>query len=333
MKAAWYDRCGAAAEVLELGELPTPHAGPGEVRVRLFASAVNPADANRRAGRGHAMEFPRVIPDSDGAGVVDEIGSGVDRALLGQRVWLYNGQRGRAFGTAAEFIALDAGLVSVLPDSVSFEEAACLGIPGLTAWQCLFTDGTVAGQNVLVHGGAGAVGHFAVQLARWAGARVIATVSNAPKAAHARAGGAHEVIDYRTENVVARVLELTGGQGVDRIIEVDMGGNLATNLQLVRANAVIAGYATKGAPQGVVPFTELMRKNITLRSMMLPGMPLASRQAAQRGLNRWLGEGGARMAVSAVYALNDIVAAHEAVEAGTKLGTVIVRPAAHTPEP
>lgn len=324
MKAAWYDRTGPAATVLELGELHTPHAGPGEVRVRLHASGVNPADANRRGGRGHLMEFARVIPNSDGAGIVDEIGSGADASLLGQRVWLYNGQRGRAFGTAAEYIALDAGLVSVLPDRVSFEEAACLGIPGLTAWQCLFTDGTVKDQTVLVHGGAGAVGHFAVQLARWGGARVIATVSSARKADHARAGGAHEVIDYRTEDVVARVREFTAGQGVDRIIEVDLGGNLARNLELVRPNAVIAGYASKGAPQAMVSFAELMRKNITIRSMLLPGMPLSSRQAAQRGLNRWLADGSAMMPVSAVFPLEGVVAAHEAVEAGTKLGTVVV---------
>src|ERR1700727_36022 len=178
MKAVWYARTGPAADVLSFGDMPTPVAGPGEVLVRLQASGVNPADVGRRAGTYSALEFERVIPNSDGAGLIEQAGSGVTRFERGQRVWLFNGQRnGRALGTAAEYIALAEHLVTPLPDRLSFAEGATLGIPAMTAWCGLFGDGPIAGQTVLVTGGAGAVGHYAVQLAKWGGARVIATVS------------------------------------------------------------------------------------------------------------------------------------------------------------
>lgn len=325
MKAVWYERLGEAAEVLNYGEHPTPEAGPGEVRVRLHASGVNPSDCNRRAGRGHAMAFPRVITHSDGAGVVDQVGEGVDRALLGRRVWLYNGQRGRAFGTAAQWIALDATLVSPLPEALGFDEGACLGIPAMTAWLCTFTDGEVAGRTVLVQGGAGAVGHVAVQLAKWGGARVIATVSGEAKRRHALAAGADAVVDRRDEDVAARVLALTGGEGVDRIVEVDFGGNLAVSMQVLRPNGRIAAYASRGDPAPRVPFMEMMRRNLSVHAVLLPGAPQAARREAQRGLVRWASAGGARLAVSAAFDLADTVRAHQAVEAGTKLGTVVVR--------
>ena len=325
MKAVWYERLGEAAEVLQHGEHPTPQAGPGEVRVRLHASGVNPADCNRRAGRGHPMEFPRVITHSDGAGVVDQVGEGVDASRLGQRVWLYNGQRGRAFGTAAQWIALDATLVTPLPDALGFDEGACLGIPAMTAWLCTFMDGEVSGRTVLVQGGAGAVGHIAVQLAKWGGARVIATVSGQAKRRHALAAGADAVIDRRDEDVAARVLALTDGAGVDRIVEVDFGGNLEVSMQVLRPNGRIAAYASRGDASPRVPFSEMMRRNLSVHGVLLPGTPVSARRAAQQGLMRWVAAGGAQLAVSAVFELSDTVRAHQAVEAGTKLGTVVVR--------
>src|ERR1700675_1317226 len=227
MKAVWYEGTGVAADVLSFGDMPTPVAGPGEVRVRLEASGVNPADVGRRAGSYRAMEFSRVIPNSDGAGIVDQVGDGVTRLQIGQRVWLYNGQRnGRAFGTAAEYIALAEQLVTPLPDDVSFAAGATLGIPSMTAWCCLFGDGPIAGQTVLVTGGAGAVGHYAVQLAKAGGARVIATVSSSIKDMEARLAGADLVVNYQTEDVVAKTLAFTDGRGVDRVVDVDFGGNL-----------------------------------------------------------------------------------------------------------
>src|SRR3982751_3524096 len=246
MKAVWYERAGPAPEVLTFGEMPTPVAGPGEGRVRVEAPGVNPADVGRRGGSYRAVEYPRVIPNSDGAGIVDQAGDGVTRLKIGQRVWLFNGQRnGRAFGTAAEYIALSEQLVTPLPDRLSFAEGATLGVPGMTAWCCLFCDGPIAGKTVLVTGGAGAVGHYAVQLAKWGGAQVIATVSSAMKGEQARQAGADLVVNYRDEDVVAKAMAFTGGRGVDQLVDVDFGGNLATTLKLMAMNSTIAVYATK----------------------------------------------------------------------------------------
>jgi NADPH2:quinone reductase len=325
MKAVWYERTGAAPDVLTFGEMPTPQAGPGEVRVRLQASAVNPADAGRRAGSSRAMEFPTVIPNSDGAGIVDQVGDGVTRLQIGQRVWLYNGQRnGRAFGTAAEYIALAEHLVTPLPDDLSFAAGATLGIPCMTAWCALFGDGPVAGQSVLVTGGAGAVGHYAVQLAKWGGARVIATVSSMLKAEQARLAGADLVIDYKNEDVIAATLAFTGGRGVDRVIEVDFGGNIATTLKLMAINSTIAVYATNGNRNPVVPMRELMEKCIALRTLVLFALPPALLAAAQSDISKWLAERKRLHNIAAQFPLSETAQAHVAVEKGDKLGTVII---------
>jgi NADPH2:quinone reductase len=200
------------------------------------------------------MEYPRVVSNSDGAGIVDQVGPGVPRHWLGKRVWLYNGQRnGRWMGTAAEYIALSADLVTELPDHVSFAEGATLGVPAMTAHRSVFVAGPVQGKTLLVTGGAGAIGHYAVQLATWAGARVIATVSSPEKAERARAGGAAHVINYRDEDIAARVLDVTNGVGVDHISEVDFGGNLAATLRCLRVNGSIMIYATNGDREPKVP--------------------------------------------------------------------------------
>jgi NADPH:quinone reductase len=325
VKAVWYERTGAATEVLSFGEMPTPVAGPGEVRVWLHASGVNPSDAGRRAGSYRAMEYPRVIPNSDGAGIIDQVGAGVTRLAVGQRVWLFNGQRnGRAFGTAAEYIALAEHLVTPLPDDVPFPAGATLGIPCMTAWCCLFGDGSIAGQTVLVTGGAGAVGHYAVQLAKWGGARVIATVSSPRKAEQARLAGADLVIDYKTEDVIAKTLAFTDGRGVDRVVDVDFGGNLATTLKLMAMNSTIAVYATNGNRNPVVPMRELMEKCIALRALVLPALPWPLHAAAQADISKWLAAGRRIHNVAAQFPLAETAQAHLAVEKGDKLGTVIV---------
>ena len=211
MKAVWYERTGAAPDVLTFGEMPTPEAGPGEVRVRLHASGVNPADVGRRAGSYRAMEFPRVIPNSDGAGIVDQVGDGVTRLHIGQRVWLYQrpAQRPRLRHRGRIYRARRAPGDAVAGRFV-VRAGATLGIPCMTAWCCLFGDGPIAGQTVLVTGGAGAVGHYAVQLAKGGGARVIATISSPQKAEQARLAGADLVINYKSEDVVAKAMAFTG---------------------------------------------------------------------------------------------------------------------------
>ncbi len=324
MRAVWYDRQGPADEVITTGTLPTPEPALGQVRVRLEASGVNPADTYRRRG-AVPSEYSRVIPNSDGAGTIDAVGPDVDPKWIGKRVWLYNGQRnGRWMGTAAEYIALDAGLVTELPDHVSFAEGATLGIPCMTAHGCVFAAGPVQGRTLLVTGGAGAVGHYAVQLAAWAGARVIATVSSADKAERAQAGGAEFVINYRTEDVSARVAEITGGTGVDHVVDVDLGGNFAAVLASVRENGSIAYYATNGALEPKVNLRALMAKNVSLRGFVLPTSPLANRQRAQSDIASFIRTPGRILSVAARFPLYETAAAHKAVEAGGKIGTVVV---------
>ena len=325
MKAVWYERTGAAPDVLDFGDMPTPTVGPGEVLIRLEASGVNPADVGRRAGSYRAMEFPRVIPNSDGAGIIEQVGDGVTRLRIGQRVWLFNGQRnGRAFGTAAEYITLAEQLVTPLPSDVSFAAGATLGIPGMTAWCSLYGDGPIAGRTVLVTGGAGAVGHYAVQLAKWGGARVIATVSSAFKAEQARLAGADLVINYRTEDVVAKAMAFTEGRGVDRVVDVDFGGNIATTLKLMAVNSTIAVYATNGNRSPVVPMRELMERCITLRALVLFALPQPLLAAAQVDISKWLTAGKRLHNIAAQFPLSETAQAHLAVEKGDKLGTVVV---------
>lgn len=327
MQAIWYDRLGEAREVLEFGEQPTPSPAAGEVLVRLKASGVNPADCNRRAGRlGRGQEFPRVIPNSDGAGIVEAVGAGVDAAWVGRRIWLHNGQRGRAFGTAAEYIALDQRLIAPLPDDLDYAAGACLGIPCMTAHQAVFRDGPVAGQTILVTGGAGAVGHYAIQLAKWGGARVIATVSSPAKEREARAAGADLILDYRNEDVIARVRQATEGQGVERVVEVDFGGNLDTNLEVLKVNGVLAMYSSLKTREPVVPVIRFMLKAITVHFLQLGLSPLRLRAQAQADIGRWIAEtpGGGIHRVASRHRLPDTAAAHEAVERGDKNGTVIV---------
>jgi len=326
MRAVWYDRQGPADEVLVCGELPTPTPGPGEVLVRLEASGVNPSDTYRRGG-ATPPEYPRVVPNSDGAGVVEQVGPGVAASRIGTRVWLYNGQRnGRWMGTAAEYIALAEELVTDLPEHVSFAEGATLGIPAMTAHRCVFLAAPVQGRSVLVTGGAGAVGHYAVQLAAWAGATVIATVSSAEKAERALAGGAAHAVDYRTEDVVGRVLALTGGEGVHHVVDVDFGGNLPTTIACVRSGGSIAVYASNGDRTPRLPVRELMARNVSLHFMALPTSPPEARRRAQADIARWTASGRRMLSVAARFPLYETAAAHKAVEAGGKIGTVVVEP-------
>ncbi|MET3528451.1 NADPH:quinone reductase [Phenylobacterium koreense] len=326
MRAIWYDRTGPAREVLQLGDRPTPEPGHGQALIRVRASGVNPSDAGMRAGPG-AMAYPRITPNSDGAGVVEAVGPGVAASWVGKRVWFYNGQRnGRAFGSAAEYIELDTDLLSVLPDDVSFAEGATLGIPCMTAHRSLFVAGPVQGRTVLVTGGAGAVGHYAVQLAAWAGATVIATVSSEAKAERAWAGGADHVIDYRREDVAARVRELTDGEGVHHVVDVDFGGNLAATLASLRLNGSIAYYATKGARAPATPAGEVMRLNLSINGVYLPVSPHEARRRAQADITRWIGTGERILSVAGRFPLEDCAGAHELVEAGGKVGTVVVEP-------
>jgi NADPH:quinone reductase len=321
MHAAWYEKNGPADEVLKLGELPDPVPGPGEVRVRLHASAVNPSDVKARAG-GRKVMWERVVPDSDGAGIIDRVGPGVEASRIGRRVWVYNAQWERPGGTSAQYVALPAALAVPLADRISFEQGACLGIPAMTAHRCLFAQGPIAGKTVLVTGGAGVVAHYAIQLAKWAGARVVTTVSSPAKASHARSAGADLIIDYRTENVVERIRASVGG--VDHVVDVDFGRNLPITAQILRQNGVVASYASTGDPKPAFPYYDLFRLNPVIRPVLVYTMSDAAKAEAHSDIARWLKEAKPLFAVAERFPLSEVVKAHLAVERGAKIGHVIL---------
>lgn len=326
MLAAYYERTGPAAEVLKLGELPLPVPAAGEVRVRVATSGVNPSDVKTRAGlRNPVLPYSRVVPHSDGAGVIDAVGEGVSAARVGERVWIWNGAWQRPMGSAAQFINLPTKQAVRLPEALSFEAGACLGIPALTALHAVQCHGGVAGQRVLIAGGAGAVGHYAVQMARLLGAaQVIATVSSAEKAAMAQAAGAHATIDYRSEDLAARIAELTSGCGVDRIIEVDFAANATADLAAIRTEGTIVVYGS-GQPAVPVPFGAAIMKNVNMRWFIVYNLGASDRAAALAQLQVWLDRGLLSHAVAQCLPLEKIVQAHEAVESGRVIGNVVLQ--------
>ncbi|MEL6196398.1 MAG: NADPH:quinone reductase [Pseudomonadota bacterium] len=328
MKAARYHRFGAASEVLEIVELPTPDPQPGEVLVEVRTSGVNPSDVKLRGGArpGATMPYDYVVPQSDGAGVIVATGEGVDPARRGERVWLWNGQWRRQHGTCATHIALPAFQAVPLPDSTAFAEGACLGIPAMTAWAAVLGDGPVEGLTVLVTGGAGTVGRYAIQMARLSGARVITTISSAEKAAHANghANPADHVIDYRRENVAERVMEITGGRGVDRLVDVDFGANLATTEQIMVEGGTIAAYASAADMTPRLPFYPMMFRNLRLWMLIVYLLDPERRERGHGVLTDWLAAGALDHAVAACLPLSEVAAAHQQVEAGRKLGSVVV---------
>ena len=240
MQAAWYETIGSADEVLQVGEIDNPSPGQGDVLVQMKTSGVNPSDVKTRAGARGELQFPKIIPHSDGGGVITAVGEGVSKDRIGERVWIWNGAFGRAHGTCAELITLPSNQAVSMPDSTSFETAACLGIPAATAFYGIFCDGSVKDQSILITGGAGAVGHLGIQLAKWSGAKVITTVSGDDKAAAAKTAGADLVINYKTDDVIEAVNDFTKGDGVDRILEVEFGGNLSVSQRVIKNNGVIA---------------------------------------------------------------------------------------------
>jgi NADPH2:quinone reductase len=326
MKAAFYERLGAARDVLFVSDLPDPEPGPGEVRVRIDWSGVNPSDVKSRLGaRSPLMPFPRIVPHSDGAGTIDAVGAGISSDRVGEQVWTWNAAWGRSHGTACEAVCLPSQQAVRLPDAVTTEAGACLGIPALTALHAVLLDGGVAGKTVLVAGGAGAVGHYAVQMASRLGARqVIATVSSKEKAEIALAAGADAVILYRDEPLVERARELANGRGIDRVIEVDMAANGAANAELLSPQGECVAYGSSGAV--TVPFFPLIAKNLQLKFFIVYHLTPADRARATDTLQRMLSRNELNHMIAARFTLADIVAAHELVESGQAIGNVVVTP-------
>jgi NADPH2:quinone reductase len=321
MRAAFYEKNGSAEEVLQIGEVEMPKPGPGEVRIRLATSGVNPSDVKSRAGTTRKIAFPRVIPHSDGAGEIDMVGEGVAASRVGERVWTWNGQWKRPFGTAAEFIALPESQAVRLPDGVSFEAGACLGIPALTARHAVDVAGVAAGKTVLISGGAGAVAHYAIQFAKARGATVLTTVSSAVKAVVAHEAGADHTIDYRAENVGERVMKLTQG-GVDAVIELDLTANAGLISAVLRPRGIVAVYGT--GPHAQIPASFCLANSITLEFLFVYELTPEERAQAIADVTRMLEGNRLIHNIAKTFPLSDIVAAHHMVEQGQAIGNVIV---------
>ena len=322
MRAASYDRYGPAAEVLVVRDVERPVPGPGEVLVKVALSGINPTDWKSRSGATPRPIDGFQIPHHDGAGVIEAVGDGVDPARTGQRVWLWLAAAGRRWGTAAEWTVVPHDQAVPLPDGASLELGASLGVPAMTAHWCLFADGPVSGKTVLVAGGAGAVGHCAVELAAWGGARVVATASTPEKAELAREAGAAHVVNYRDADAASQIRAAVGQ--TDRIIELALGANLALDLAVAKPGSTIVTYAAEPADPAL-PVRACMTANLTMRFVLLYGVPRAALRRAAEDITAALADGALTELPVHRFPLSGIVAAQEACEAGP-LGKVLVVP-------
>src|SRR6185369_1683184 len=287
MRAAYYEQNGAARDVLTVAEVDTPTPGPGEVRVKLKTSGVNPSDVKAREGRTRKLSFPRVIPHSDGAGEIDAVGDGVPASRKGERVWIWNAQWKRPFGTCAEYVVLPSALASRLPAGASFEAGACLGIPAMTAYHAVAVSGATKDSTVLITGGAGGVGHYAVQFAKARGATVLTTVSSEEKAKLAKQAGADHAIDYKRENVGDRVMALTGKTGVDAVVEMDLAANAKFYSGWLRPRGHVVVYGT-GSAEAAIPAQPLLVNAMKIEFIYVYELTAPEREAAVSTINRML---------------------------------------------
>jgi len=324
VKAVWYESIGEAEQVLNYGDLEDPQINDGEVLVKLNTSGVNPSDVKIRAGARGELQFPRIIPHSDGGGIIVEVGEEVSEDRIGERVWIWNGAFGRAFGTCAELIVLPSSQAVAMPENVSFETAACLGIPASTAYYGIFADGPVKDQTILITGGAGAVGYLGIQLAKWSGAHVISTVSGDDKATVAETAGADLVVNYKTDDVIKAVNDFTKGHGVDRILEVEFGGNLSVSEHVIKNNGVIAAYGSVTEANPSVPFYNLMFKSVKLNTYLIYIVADSDRANINQGINAALSDNALTPIIAKSFQLSETVNAHQSVEEGSIIGNVVI---------
>jgi NADPH2:quinone reductase len=327
-RCAYYERCGPAREVLALGEMPVRAPAAGEVLVRLRFSGINPTDIKNRGGApGRGMAFDRIVPHHDGVGTVEATGEGVPTTLVGKPVWVFCAQHKRAFGTASEYITIDRQLVVPLPSNTSFEAGACLGIPAMTAWNAVLGSGPVNGRIVLVTGGAGAVGHYAVQIARRNGALVVATVSSKEKAQDALQGGAHYAIDYRQPHAAEQILAATDGRGIDLCVDVDTTTNATLVSSVMAMGGQISSYGSR-ALMADIPVRDLRLRCISMRFLTLYHFNTDVLQSIAAGINAMLEANLLQHRIARIFPIGDIAAAHEAVESGAVRGKVLLDVAA-----
>jgi len=325
MRAAWFESFGSAEDVLQVGERDAPTPGSGEVLVRVHASGVNPSDVKKRAGSfPNLLDGGFVIPNSDGAGVIEAVGDGVDTNRVGERVWIYQAQFARRFGTAAEYLAIDSSRAPLLPDSASFEVGACLGIPVMTAHRAVFADGDVAGQTILITGGAGRVGHYAIQWAARAGAIVVATASNDADRETCIAAGAQHVVNHRADKLVEQIMAATNNQPVDRVVDVEFGANLPITVEVLKVGGVIATYSSTQISEPKLPFFQMMYKDLTLRTIIVYAMPESAKRSAISDIDKALSDNALQHRIAETMPLDQIEKANRIVEKGNIRGAVIL---------
>ena len=325
MRAVWFEKFGPAKETLNIGQMPKPQVAAGEVLIRMNTTAVNPSDVKKRAGSApNLLDDGPVIPHSDGAGVIEAVGEGVPAQRIGVRVWVYQAQFDRSFGSAAEYLVIDAARAAPLPENVSFEVGACLGIPVMTAHRCVFADGPVEGKTLLITGGAGRVGYYAIQWAKQAGARVITTASNDTDRANCESVGADLVVNHRQENWSESLLSLNNGEKVDRVIDVDFGANLTEVLKLIRVSGEIVTYSSNKDPKPQLPFGQMMYLDLMIRLVIVYAIPETAKQAAIADINDKLAKDELQHRIAHVLDFKDMVRSHELIEQGGFGGCVVV---------
>lgn len=325
MKAAWFNQFGQADDVMQIGDFETPQAAPGQVLVRMRTSGVNPSDTKKREGAfPHLLDNGPVIPNSDGAGVIESVGEGVPHSRVGERVWIYQAQFARLHGSAAQYVAIESERAVVLPENTSFAIGACMGIPAMTAHRCVFADGPVKGKIIFVTGGAGRVGHYAIQWAKQAGATVITTASSPVARQDCIAAGADLVVNHHDTDMVARILDFTQGRKVDRIVEVEFGGNLDNSLALLKVGGVIASYSSTQDPEPKLPFKHMMFMDLTLRMVIVYAMPEQAKLDAIADITHALEKNQLQHRIHSEYALEAIANANNEIEKGGFYGCVVV---------
>lgn len=325
MKAAYFNKFGTANEVLQIGEWETPKPKSGEVKVKIHASGVNPSDTKKRAGANPVLlNSGSVIPHSDGAGIIEDVGNGVSPSRIGERVWLYNGQYGRQEGTCAEYICIPENQAVRLPNNVSFETGAMMGIPAMTAHRCVMGDGSVTGQKILITGGAGRVGFYAIQWAKHFGATVIATAGSSGSREQCKLAGADLVVGHPSEKSNLEILAFTKGQKIDRVVEGDFGANLLPILDIIKTSGTIASYSSMTDMNPSIPFVRMMFMDLTLHLVLVYAMPQEAKDHAKKDITNLLEKDLLINRVAAQFPLSQTANAHDLIEKGGFFGSVII---------
>lgn len=326
MKAAWFEQFGSPTESIILGEMKKPTPAVGEVLVKMMTTGVNPSDTKKRAGAfPNLLDNGLIVPHSDGAGIIEAVGEGVSPERVGERVWVYQAQYGRRFGTAADYITIEASRAPTLPNQASFEVGAVLGIPVMTAHRCVFADGDIAGQTILITGGAGRVGYYAIQWAKRAGARVVATASNQHDKTLCESIGADHVVNHRKDNWSQLVLEATGGQKVDRVVDVEFGQNLPQVLECIKIGGTIATYSSVVVPEPKLPFKQMMFMDLTLRMVIVYAMPEEAKLQAIKDIEEVLSDSSFSHRITYSLGFSEMAKSHELIEQGGFGGCVVVK--------